>query len=248
MFCSNCGAEIIEGHKFCYKCGANQGGSVQTSSVVQTDSHIDKQKRTKIIVASLICLVVVIICLIVGMNLFKKVSLEVETSKLIEQGKKCLDDEDYDEAISFFMDAINITPDSEGAYKGLVDAYRKKGDIRHFGETLREAYEITGSDYFSERHDLYDEDFRRMDIGNAQEIREAVLADIADGIITGNGDLEVVSGNPTTMSETYYGLGDPGWGCKFVAHYDAIQGTCSVSLNGYVLTTDQGMVDYLNAK
>lgn len=86
---------------------------------------------------------------------------------------------------------------------------------------------------------------RSRDIQTAQEIREAVLADIADGSLTGNGS--VAQANMTslsTISETPVpsakGLGT----LTFSASYNAKDGVCYVLCGTYTLTTESGASQY----
>ena len=88
---------------------------------------------------------------------------------------------------------------------------------------------------------------RSRDISTAQEIREAVLADIADNSITGSGTLNPVAGTPSTLSETPLGSGSIAKSSSFTAHYDAVSGTCYVVLASHTLTTEAGASGYKNA-
>lgn len=90
---------------------------------------------------------------------------------------------------------------------------------------------------------------RSRDIQTAQEIREAVLADIADNVLSGTGSLNPTSGHPSTIAETPLGSGSSAKGQSFAAHYDAVSGTCYVTLGtaGYTLTTESGASAYKNS-
>ena len=88
---------------------------------------------------------------------------------------------------------------------------------------------------------------RSRDITTAQEIREAVLADIADNQISGSGTLNPVASTPTTLNETPLGSGSIAKGSSFTASYDAVNGVCYVTLGGYTLTTEDGASDYKTA-
>ena len=88
---------------------------------------------------------------------------------------------------------------------------------------------------------------RSRDITTAQEIREAVLADIADNQISGSGTLNPVASTPTTLNETPLGSGSIAKGSSFTASYDAVNGICYVTLGGYTLTTEDGASDYKTA-
>ena len=88
---------------------------------------------------------------------------------------------------------------------------------------------------------------RSRDIQTAQEVREAVLADIADNKLSGNNTISAAASNPSTLGETPLGSGSVAKSCSFVATYDAVSGTCYVTLGGYTLTTEDGASTYKNA-
>jgi type IV pilus assembly protein PilA len=88
---------------------------------------------------------------------------------------------------------------------------------------------------------------RSRDISTAQEVREAVLADIADNSLTGSGTLTATSGHPSTIAENPLASGSIAKSCPFVATYDAVSGTCYVTAGSYTLTTESGASTYKNA-
>ncbi len=90
---------------------------------------------------------------------------------------------------------------------------------------------------------------RSRDISTAQEVREAVLADIADGTLSGSSltTLNAAASSPTTLSETPAGSGSVAKNCSFVAHYNAKDGTCYVTLGNWTLTSESGASVYKTA-
>jgi type IV pilus assembly protein PilA len=88
---------------------------------------------------------------------------------------------------------------------------------------------------------------RSRDIQTAQEVREAVLADIADNSLTGSRTIQAASGLPSTISENPVGSGSVAKDCPFMATYDAVSGTCYVTLGSYTLTTETGASTYKQA-
>ena len=90
---------------------------------------------------------------------------------------------------------------------------------------------------------------RSTDISNAQNIQSAVLADIAEGVITGTGSGTLTTSgtgtNVTTIGEVLTAKGNKvAVGEPFTFSYDAPKGTCDVSVGSYVLTTDSGAKAY----
>jgi len=84
---------------------------------------------------------------------------------------------------------------------------------------------------------------RSRDIQTAQELREAALADVADGKITGTGNVSITpsSGDPSTISESPTIAGNVVTG-NFHIEVDPTKGTCHVYAGAgttWDLTNDQ---------
>ena len=175
MFCEKCGARIDDTQSYCPACGAGMHAP-------------EKKKRGGKIIAFII-IALVVIGLVAGGALFafNYISPEAKTARLIEQGDDLYSDKEYDDAIDSYREALSITPDSTLAYKGIVKVYEKLEDTEALAEVLEEAYEATGDKYFKKELAKLDEELRLADIEMAETIRTAVLTDIADGILTGNG-------------------------------------------------------------
>ena len=94
---------------------------------------------------------------------------------------------------------------------------------------------------------------RSTDVSNAENIRSAVLADIADGIITGSGSSSVTASGtgfvPTSLGEKPVSKGNPaGVGTDFSFTYNANAGTCDVYLSTYNLSQSSGVSAYKAVK
>ena len=102
---------------------------------------------------------------------------------------------------------------------------------------------------------------RSNDIATAEEIRQAVLADMADDLDgkkytnAAGTDVEFVGGTvaaadvcngakATSITESPVAEGAPCKGDKFKVTYNKTTGTCSVKLGTFDLTTTQGAADY----
>jgi len=73
---------------------------------------------------------------------------------------------------------------------------------------------------------------RSRDIATANEIREAILADIADNIITAsNSSFSPSAGTPTNLSETPTPAATAANGHTFEASFDVTSGTCEVRIS-----------------
>ena len=89
---------------------------------------------------------------------------------------------------------------------------------------------------------------RSRDIQTAQEIRESVLAAIADGKLSGTQagtDFSNISSSIDTIAETPYTAGNKvAVSSEYNVAYNANSGTCSVSVGSYDLTTETGASAY----
>ena len=92
---------------------------------------------------------------------------------------------------------------------------------------------------------------RSRDIQTAQEIREAVLAAIADGKITGSATTaaySTLSASVDTISSEPKTAGNPaGVGSGYTVTYNGNTGVCEVFAGSYNLTTESGASSYKNA-
>ncbi len=91
---------------------------------------------------------------------------------------------------------------------------------------------------------------RSTDVSNAENIRSAVLADIADGAITGSGASTTctMSGSavvPSSLGEIPLTKGNKvAVGTEFTFDYNANAGTCEVFAGTYNLSTTSGVSEY----
>ena len=91
---------------------------------------------------------------------------------------------------------------------------------------------------------------RSRDIQTAQELREACLADIADGLITSNASRATVSaGTFSSVTENPTIAGNLGTthGSSFTYTCNPTQGTCSIFGAGYELSDDLAASAYKTA-
>ena len=93
---------------------------------------------------------------------------------------------------------------------------------------------------------------RSRDIQTAQEIREAVLAAIADGKISGQGSntaFSSISASVDTITSTPVTAGNPaGVGTGYTVTYNGNTGVCEVYAGtAWILTTESGASSYKNA-
>ena len=87
---------------------------------------------------------------------------------------------------------------------------------------------------------------RSTDVSNAETIRSAVLADIAEGSITGSaGSVACTATIPSTLGEVPVTKGNKvSVGSNFTYTYDAAKGICEVYVGTYNLSTTSGVSLY----
>ena len=91
---------------------------------------------------------------------------------------------------------------------------------------------------------------RSTDIQNAEEIKQAILADIADGVITGSATAATVGTGgvtPSTMTTIPTIQGSINNGGNFTATYDAVAGSCAVFNGSHELTNATAAAAYKTA-
>ena len=90
---------------------------------------------------------------------------------------------------------------------------------------------------------------RSRDIQTAQEIREAVLAEIADGTFKGNttstlAGAAAIKSACSTISEDPTVAGNKVPSGSYTAYFNPTQGTCYVCVGSFTLTTEDGASSY----
>lgn len=90
---------------------------------------------------------------------------------------------------------------------------------------------------------------RSTDVSNAETIRSAVLADIAEGSITASGSGKTCTASiPSTLGEIPKTKGNKySVGADFTYTYDAAKGVCEVYVGTYNLSTTEGVSSYKKA-
>lgn len=86
---------------------------------------------------------------------------------------------------------------------------------------------------------------RSTDVSNAESIRSAVLADIADGKITSNKSSQAVASSTlSTLKEAPKVRGKKTSETQFKFNCNVNKGTCSVYIGTYNLSLDSGISEY----
>lgn len=127
-------------------------------------------KRTKIILAVLIGLLVLVIA-VVAFVLVRGKMKEGHYTAAIEEAEKYLAERDYEQAIVAYENAIAIDPDNDEAYLALADIYVEQGDITKARSILRQGYRANGSQKLKRRMNILEKtDLTAKTGGEKEEI------------------------------------------------------------------------------
>ena len=86
----------------------------------------------------------VVLCAVIGFFFYRTNFGTNSYARNLDLGKKYLLDEDYDDAISAFSDAIDIDGTRPAPYIGRGDAYKGKGDYENAWSDYEKAEELSG--------------------------------------------------------------------------------------------------------
>ncbi|MCR5556423.1 MAG: VWA domain-containing protein [Butyrivibrio sp.] len=167
MFCTNCGAKLSDGDKFCPSCGApvTIRTATQEISNVQTPVNTLPQNSTATVAAteqlkmlfrkrlSIILITLgVIITAVAFVLVFRYLNQDsVKFSRALNSGYRYLEKLEYEKAIASFTKAISIDPTSKEAYIGAADAYIGLVDYEGAADILEQGYEETSDKVILEK-------------------------------------------------------------------------------------------------
>lgn len=147
MFCEKCGSKLVEGAKFCSKCGAGTGDAVEgIVTNTQFASTIPQKKKKK---GLRIGLTVVFLALaLIGGGVMGS---HFYLSKKLEAGNRYLENMEYKEALDTFQRVIDITSKSVDAYMGLAESYIGLDDLEEAQDILRKGFALTSDEQLREK-------------------------------------------------------------------------------------------------
>lgn len=111
MKCQKCGTLNDDKSTFCRNCGCELVKNVTESKPKKTIKYV-------------FFLSLIIICVIVGYNIFRIETANKKYSKYMEQAKNYKELKEYDNAIQKYQAALDVIDNREGAYIGLAEIYR----------------------------------------------------------------------------------------------------------------------------
>lgn len=213
MYCRKCGELNSQDAKFCKKCGeALWSGGVEIEKPEgseRPEQNLKPRKRNWIIFAVIIILAVVV-ALFMGIS---KVQKEKRYDKQVEAGENYLEDEEYENAVACFNEAISIDPKQVEPYQELAKAYIGLEDH----EKVKKTYDIVTA-YIVDEYDkqgelpadsidVYKDAIRyyndRGDNENAQKLTEEIV-DMVDNEEKENEIRELTQ--QSAMYQAYYDL------------------------------------------
>ena len=96
----------------------------------------------------IIALIIVVLCLAgtavyLGSIVLKNRMSETSFSGYLKKAEACMEQEDFEGAISHYLEAMELEPDNPEVYEGLADAYEQKGEPEKAQRILEKGYEET---------------------------------------------------------------------------------------------------------
>lgn len=131
-----------------------------------------ENKRTKVILAALAGLLVIIIA-VVAFTVVRGSMKESSYTAVMEEAEKYLAENDYDQAIIEYQNAIDIDPEQDEPYLALADIYVEQENLSRAKSILRKGYENTES--FKIQRMLSSLEGRTLTGGAGEEIEEENL-------------------------------------------------------------------------
>ncbi len=195
MFCDKCGAKIENNAKFCTKCGA-QVSVFTMQSEIKPDVESTEKNGKKIF--GMIALIVVAIMLVgiigyLGYTILNNNKSTESYEGYLKKAEEYYSNEDYEEAVGYYLKALAYEDDNPDLYESLADAYLKIGNPKKAEATLSTGYEITEDERLKEL--LEELQIENEDTaGKAEENGEDTAEDTAEE------EFEVYTGEKTDVN------------------------------------------------
>ncbi len=138
-FCQNCGKKLDDGVVFCCYCGARVDD--QPAAAPKTPQEGKQSNRGMVIGVIAACVVILIAAAAITYFIIKDRNDPEKVAALNDEGRKYLEEQDYEKAVDPFRQAIKIDPDNMEAYDGLATAYAGLDDNNQVTQTYDTAME-----------------------------------------------------------------------------------------------------------
>ncbi len=155
-----------------------------------------------IIIAAVLVIALIIAVLVFMFSQGGKKSLE----EYLDLGSKYLQEQDYDNAIAAFTEALKIDDMSVDAYLGLADAYVGKGDVDKAIEILETGYEKTGDERIQARLDELGDNINSLSETNSRIIDADWVDSLQCAFVVDN--ITLGESNITQAKDAYEGKND----------------------------------------
>lgn len=149
MFCPNCGCETDPNAVFCKKCGCQ----LKMDEKAPAKKHNGKKK---IVLGVAMGILLIASISIAGVYILK-IQPEKKYARALTTGQKYMEEEQYEQAIDSYKEAIRISPKEIEPYKNLAKAYLAVDDIDHAEEIYNVIVRVIEDDY-NEKKTLSEED------------------------------------------------------------------------------------------
>ena len=213
MKCTICGAQVPEGDKFCYNCGAKiEEAPVRQSAEpaepiepkFRPQSGIQTRQAGRFSKKTLIVLVTAAVVVFAGLGAAVALSGGggAEYTAKIEEAQKFVDSGDYESAIKTYDDAIAIKPKKADAYIGKADIYIFQGNYTEAEKTIEEGESKAGESKFTEKKQTV-----KVYKSNDESLRKGPLATVEEEYQRGSSKGGIIS----SLDITKIGSNAPRW-------------------------------------
>ena len=134
MYCNNCGKEIEDNGAFCPECGM-QIKAVQSKG--SKENLIRRRGKKKVVI-----LFILVICILTGAYVLFKVLEDKQYKNSMDMGKQYLKEDQYEEAINFFEEAIKYTDMEVEPYWNKAKTYTEMGGVDQAGQAYSQVIEV----------------------------------------------------------------------------------------------------------
>lgn len=150
MICSKCGAQLMEGDKFCTSCGTPVKMTPNVKKVPEYKDVNTGSKGTKVLLLVAILAVILAVAGVLGFIFLPQIKDSVAGTESFEgfykKAEAAMDKGDYEAAIGYYQKIIDKDPEEADAYIGMATAYRETGNMDKALDILAEGYMATGYD------------------------------------------------------------------------------------------------------
>lgn len=138
-FCRNCGKELKGTEKFCASCGSPVSEKKEQPVAEQKKAdNAGGKKKVGIIVAAVVVAIAVIVAIVFALNSGKK---EKEYNNYIASAEKYLEENEYEQAIAAYLEAIEVDEKKLKPYVEVAEIYIEQKEYVKAKDILEQAEE-----------------------------------------------------------------------------------------------------------